>query len=159
MIKKISSIKKPGFSGIGFICFLFIFFIITFITMEYYHIFTLKESVETEISRALNISVITATQDIDWINHDSVMDVDIAEKEFMKYLKNEMGLNNSYEKYDSSGEFEYQIIIEDSELQSSPAKYTVSGQIRMRPATVRNILPERFDIPFKQSSSNIRTDN
>lgn len=151
--------KKSAFSGIGFICFIFIFGIITFITMEYYHIFTVKESIDTEISRALNISVDTAMQDIDWIQHNSVMNTDIAESEFEKYLKNDMGLNNNYEKYDANGEFQYQIIIDSENVQRSPAKYTVSGRIRLQPVTVRSILPNRFDIPFSQSSRNTRYDD
>ena len=59
-MKNAFSLKKPAFSGIGFITAIFIFGIALFITMEYYHIFTVKESVETDISRALNISVTMA---------------------------------------------------------------------------------------------------
>ena len=59
-MKNAFSLKKPAFSGIGFITAIFIFGIALFITMEYYHIFTIKESVETDISRALNISVTMA---------------------------------------------------------------------------------------------------
>lgn len=151
--------RKSGFTGLGFIAFVFIFFIVTFITMEYYHIFTVKESVETDISRALNISVDTAMQDIDWIQHNSVMNTSIAEQEFKKYLLNDMGLNSDYEKYDAAGEFKYQIFIDDKAIQRSPAKYTVSGRIRMQPVTVRSILPARFDIPFSQSSRNTRYDD
>lgn len=151
--------KKNAFSGLGFVCFIFIFGIITFITMEYYHIFTIKESVDTEISRALNISVDTAMQDIDWIQRKSVMNTDIAEEEFEKYLKNDMRLNNSYERYDANGEFMYQIIIDEEDIQESPARYTVRGRIRLQPVTVRSILPDRFDIPFEQSSRNTRYDD
>ena len=104
--------KKPAFSGIGFITAIFIFGIALFITMEYYHIFTIKESVETDISRALNISVTMAVQDMDWVQHNSVMDTQKAQ-----------------------------------------------SRIRMQPVTVRSILPKSFDIPFKLSSNNIRTDD
>ena len=67
-MKNAFSLKKPAFSGIGFITAIFIFGIALFITMEYYHIFTIKESVETDISRALNISVTMAVQDMDILN-------------------------------------------------------------------------------------------
>ena len=42
-MKNAFSLKKPAFSGIGFITAIFIFGIALFITMEYYHIFTIKE--------------------------------------------------------------------------------------------------------------------
>lgn len=152
-------VKKPGFSGIGFVCFVFVFFIVTFITMEYYHIFTVKESVETDVSRALNVAVEFAMLDLDRTTHESVMNTDIAEQEFEKYLKEDMGLNRSYEKYDTEGDFQYQIIIDSENIQRSPAKYTISGKIKMQPVTVRNILPSRFDIPFSASSRNTRMDD
>lgn len=79
-MKNAFSLKKPAFSGIGFITAIFIFGIALFITMEYYHIFTVKESVETDISRALNISVTMAVQDMDWVQHNSVMDTQKAQR-------------------------------------------------------------------------------
>lgn len=154
-----SKLQKSGFSQIGFVIFIFVFICVTCLTLEYYHIFTLTESVETEVSRALNISVIMATQDVDWVEHNSVMDTDTAKREFKQYLRDEMELNNNYEKYDNNGRFLYQLIIENSNIQKSPAKYEVSGQIRMTPVTLKNILTSSFEVPFKASSNNIRTDD
>ena len=119
ILRNLFNYKKAAFSGIGFIAAIFIFGIALFITMEYYHIFTVKESVETDISRALN----------------------------------------DYEKYADDGSFQYQIIIDKSDIQKSPAKYSIAGRIRMQPVTVRSILPKTFDIPFELSSNNIRTDD
>ena len=151
--------KKKAFSGIGFILAIFMFGIALFITMEYYHIFTTKESVDIDVSRALNVSVDLAMQDIDWIQHNSVMDTTKAEKEFKSYLINDMGLNSNYEKYDSNGEFLYQIIIDETKIQRTPAKFKVSGRIRMKPVTVRSVLPETFDVPFSEESKNTRYDD
>lgn len=151
---------KPGFSGIGFIIFIFVFVIIATLSIEYYRIFTIKQNIDDEISRGLNISVISALQDIDWINRDSVMDCDIAQAEFESYLIDTMGLNRYNQKYDSNGNFMYQIIIEDEILQESPAKYEVTGSIRMTPGIIENFMPEgyTFDIPFRLESQNVRTD-
>ena len=78
---------------------------------------------------------------------------------FKTYLTEDMKLNNDYEKYADDGSFQYQIIIDKSDIQKSPAKYSIDGRIRMQPVTVRSILPKTFDIPFKLSSNNIRTDD
>ena len=153
-MRNLFNYKKAAFSGIGFIAAIFIFGIALFITMEYYHIFTVKESVETDISRALNISVT-----MDWVQHNSVMDTEKAQREFKTYLTEDMKLNNDYEKYADDGSFQYQIIIDKSDIQKSPAKYSIAGRIRMQPVTVRSILPKTFDIPFELSSNNIRTDD
>ena len=51
------------------------------------------------------------------------------------------------------------ILADETDIQKSPAKYSITGRIRMQPVTVRSILPKSFDIPFKLSSNNIRTDD
>lgn len=152
--------KKKAFSGIGFILAIFMFGIALFITMEYYHIFTTKESVDIDVSRALNISVDLAMQDIDWIQHNSVMDTTKAEKEFKSYLINDMGLNSNYEKYDSNGEFLYQIIIDETKIQRTPAKFKVSGRIRMKSRNSTEVsCLKTFDVPFSEESKNTRYDD
>ena len=100
-----------------------------------------------------------AVQDMDWVQHNSVMDTQKAQREFKTYLTEDMKLNDEYEKYADDGSFQYQIIIDKSDIQKSPAKYSIDGRIRMQPVTVRSILPKTFDIPFKLSSNNIRTDD
>ena len=152
--------KKKAFSGIGFIVFVFVFAIVATLSIEYYRIFSLQESVTTEISRALNISVDIAMLDLDRIQHTSVMDCDVAKDEFKEYLHDVMGLNSYNEKFDSNGKFMYQIIIDDEILQESPAEYTVSGRIRMAPSMIENFMPDgyTFDIPFRQKSKNTRYD-
>ncbi|SCI44842.1 Uncharacterised protein [uncultured Clostridium sp.] len=100
-----------------------------------------------------------AVQDMDWVQHNSVMDTQKAQREFKTYLTEDMKLNDEYEKYADDGSFQYQIIIDETDIQKSPAKYSITGRIRMQPVTVRSILPKSFDIPFKLSSNNIRTDD
>lgn len=153
--------RKKAFSGIGFIVFVFIFAIIATLSIEYYRIFTIKESVSTEISRALNISVDTAMQDVDWIQHNSVMNTSIAEAEFKKYLEDSMELNQYYERYDSNGDFMYQIIIDSQQIEESPARYSIKGKIRLQPAMIRKFFADgyKFDIAFSQTSRNTRYDD
>ncbi len=152
---------KKAFSGVGFVVFVFLFAIVATLSIEYYRIFSFKESVETDISRALNISVDIAMQDINRIQHKSIMDTDIARIEFKKYLKDNMGLNSFNEKYDNNGKFMYRLIIEDEQVQRSPAKYILRGKIRMQPIIIRKFFPDgyTFDLPFKQESKNTRYDD
>ena len=62
-------------------------------------------------------------------------------------LTEDMKQNNDYEKYADEGSFQYQIIIDKSDIQKSPAKYSIAGRIRMQPVTVRSILPKTFGFP------------
>ena len=140
ILRNLFNYKKAAFSGIGFIAAIFIFGIALFITMEYYHIFTVKESVETDISRALNISVTMAVQDMDWVQHNSVMDTEKAQREFKTYLTEDMKLNNDYEKYADDGSFQYQIIIDKSDIQKSPAKYSKDKTVEKQDKTSKNSL-------------------
>ena len=48
--------RKSGSVNVFFILFIMAFIIITAVTVEFYHIFTVKEYIDTELSRALNIA-------------------------------------------------------------------------------------------------------
>ena len=48
--------RKSGSVNVFFILFIMAFIIITSVTVEFYHIFTVKEYIDTELSRALNIA-------------------------------------------------------------------------------------------------------
>lgn len=42
--------RKSGLVNVFFLLFVFVFIIITVITVEFYHIFTVKEYIDTELS-------------------------------------------------------------------------------------------------------------
>ena len=87
--------------------------------------------------------------------HVSFINIDTAKKTFNDYLHNEMQLNSANERFDN-GKFQYRLIIEDTVIEESPAKYTVKGTLQMRPILLEKLVPIDIDIPFKQTSRNQR---
>jgi len=147
--------RKKGFSNPFFILFLFVFITITTITVEFYHIFTLKEYIDTEISRALNIATDFAMLDEYRMEHISMIDIPIAKNEFYSYLHNEMKLNSSNERIEN-GKVVYTLVINKLTAENDPVRSEASGIVRTKPVLLSNLVPINVDIPFKVKAKNQR---
>lgn len=147
--------RKRGSANVFFILFLFVFIIITVVSVEFYHIFTLKEHIDTELSRALNIGVDSAMLDEYRIDHISMIDLTVAQNEFNSYLHTEMQLNSSNERYEG-GKFRYKLIINNTVLANNPVVFEVSGVLRTKPVLLSGLCPVNIDIPFKVKARNQR---
>lgn len=147
--------RKNGLVNVFFLLFVFVFVIITVVTVEFYHIFTVKEYIDTELSRALNIATDSAMLDEYRMEHISMIHIPTAINEFESYLYNEMQLNSSNERIED-GKVKYKLIISDTDVTSSPASYRVSGVVRMKPVLLSTLVPIDIDIPFNVKARNQR---
>ena len=147
--------RKKGFANTFFVLFLFVFIVITTVTVEFYHIFTLKEYIDTEISRALNIATDFAMLDEYRMEHISMIDIPIAKNEFYSYLHNEMKLNSSNERIEN-GKVVYTLVINKLTAENDPVRFEASGIVRTKPVLLSNLVPINVDIPFKVKARNQR---
>lgn len=147
--------SKTGSVNVFFILFIFVFIIITVVTVEFYYMFTVKEHIDTELSRALNIATDSAMLDEYRMEHISMIDIPTAVNEFDSYLHNEMKLNGSNERVEG-GKVKYRLVITDTKIKQSPAAYQVSGYVRVKPVLLSNLAPVDIDIPFKAKARNQR---
>ena len=147
--------RKRGSINVFFLLFLFIFILVTTITVEFYHVFTLKEYVDTEISRALNIATDYAMLDEYRMEHISMIDISTAKSEFNSYLHTEMKLNDALERIEG-GKIVYKLIVNNTTVENNPVKFEVSGIIRTKPVMLSNLVPVNVDIPFKVKARNQR---
>lgn len=147
--------RKNASANVFFILFVIVFIMITVITVEFYHIFTVKEYIDTELSRALNIATDYAMLDEYRMEHISMIDIPTAVSEFESYLHNEMQLNSSNERIED-GKIKYKLIIQNTDIQSSPASYQVSGVVRMKLILLSALVPIDIDIPFNVRARNQR---
>ena len=147
--------RKSGAVNVFFILFIMAFITITAVTVEFYHIFTVKEYIDTELSRALNIATDYAMLDEYRIQHISMIHIPTATAEFESYLHNEMKLNSSNERVED-GKVKYKLIIQNTNIKNSPASYQVSGVVRMKPILLSSLVPVDIDIPFKARARNQR---
>lgn len=147
--------KKQAFTNVFFLLFLFIFILITTITVEFYHIFTVKEYIDTELSRAVNIAVDSAMLDEYRMEHISMIHIPTAKDTFQSYLHTEMELNASNERIEN-GKTVYKLLIGDTVIENNPVVFTVSGVVRIKPVLLSNLVPVEIDIPFKVRARNQR---
>jgi hypothetical protein len=144
-----------GYSNVFLLFFVFIFLIITTITIEIYHVYTLKEHIDTEISRGLNIATDTAMLDEYRMSHISKIDFTIAQDTFNDYLHDEMKLNNNMTRIEN-GKITYELIIQNVKLENEPVKYEVQGVIKTRPILIGKLTSIDIEIPFKVKARNQR---
>lgn len=146
---------KTGSANVFFILFIVVFIIITVVTVEFYYMFTVKEHIDTELSRALNIATDSAMLDEYRMEHISMIHIPTAVNEFDSYLHNEMKLNSSNERVEG-GKVKYKLVITDTKIEQSPAAYQVSGYVRVKPVLLSNLVSVDIDIPFKAKARNQR---
>lgn len=147
--------RKKGFSNVFFILFLFVFAVVTSLTVEFYHIFTVKEYIDTELSRALNIATDYAMLDEYRMEHISMIDIPTAKNEFNSYLHSEMKLNSSNERI-KNGEVVYTLVIKKLTAENDPVKFEAVGVVRTKPVLLSSLVPVNIDIPFKVKARNQR---
>lgn len=116
----------------------------------------MKEYIDNEMSRAVNIAVDAAMLDEYRQVHVSYIDIGEAKKTFGDYLNKEMNLSSYPYKRTVDGKVMYELIIDKLEFEKSPAKGTVTGTLRMRPILLEKLVPVNIDIPFKETSRNQR---
>ncbi|MDO5577196.1 MAG: hypothetical protein Q4F84_08960 [Fibrobacter sp.] len=147
--------RKKGFSNVFFILFLFVFAVVTSLTVEFYHIYTVKEYIDTELSRALNIATDYAMLDEYRMEHISMIDIPTAKNEFNSYLHSEMKLNGSNERVEN-GEVVYTLVIKKLTAENDPVKFEAVGVVRTKPVLLSSLVPVNIDIPFKVKARNQR---
>lgn len=147
--------KRKAVTGAAFVLFLFVFMIVTALTIEYYHIYTLKEHIDTEMARACNIATDIAMIDEYRQAHISKMDSSVANTEFERYLHEDMRLNSANQFMDK-GRVLYTLVISKQIPTETPACYEVQGVIRTKPVLLSKLVPINIEIPFKERSRNQR---
>ena len=147
--------RKEGLGNVFFVLFIFVFVLVTAITVEFYHIFTVKEYIDTELSRAVNIATDYAMLDEYRMEHISMIHIPTAEAEFNSYLHNEMQLNGSNERIEN-GKNVYTLYINKTVIENDPVVFEVSGVIKTKPILLSALVPVDIEIPFKVKARNQR---
>jgi len=83
------------------------------------------------------------------------LDVNLAKREFYKYLSEDVGLDSSHRKY-QDGKLKYKLYFTSVGGTSNPAVLTVKG--RVEADSLFAFLSGKIKIPFSISSTNYRLD-
>ena len=149
-------LNKKNASG-TILTMILVFFLITFIVTigEFYRIHLLQQDVEYQLQRSVNCAVEFAMGDS--YRQDKIvnLDVDLAKKEFYKYLSEDVGLDSNHRKY-KDGKLKYRLYFTSVVGTSSPAELTVKGKAEAD--SLFAFLSGKIKIPFSISSTNYRVD-
>ena len=125
-IKFVKSVKsaflsKKKCSG-TILTMILVFFLITFIVTigEFYRIHLLQQEVEYQLQRSVNCAVEFSMGDS--YRQDKIvnLNVDLAKREFYKYLSEDVGLDSSHRKY-QDGKLKYKLYFTSVGGTSNPA--------------------------------------
>jgi len=134
-----------------------VFFLVTFIVTvgEFYRIHLLQQDIEYQLQRSVNCAVEFSMGDS--YRQDKIvnLDVNLAKREFYKYLSEDVGLDSSHRKY-KDGKLKYKLYFTSVGGTSNPAELTVKG--RVEADSLFTFLSGKIKIPFSISSTNYRLD-
>lgn len=112
-----------------------VFFMVTFIVTigEFYRIHLLQQDVEYQLQRSVNCAVEFSMGDS--YRQDKIvnLDVNLAKREFYKYLSEDVGLDSSHRKY-QDGKLKYKLYFTSVGGTSNPAVLTVKGRVTLLPS-------------------------
>ena len=146
---------QKGASGTMMVLFCMIFVILLAIGIEWYRAVTLKEHIDIEIERALNIAVELSMRDNYRRDHISNIDKDIAIAEFYDYLNQELSLDYNMSCY-VNGRFQYRLVISNLYIDTEPPVLRANGQIETQISFLKYFGSFTYTIPFSIRSRNIR---
>lgn len=147
--------SNKGAAGAFMLLFTFVFVIAIGAVFQWQQVNTVKENVDRELSRAVNISVDLSMLDKYRMDHISRIDKDTALNEFYLYLVDELQLDADMKRY-NEGQLVYQLVIDDTHISESPPEFSVQGRVILEPLFFRDLIGMNFEIPVKAKARNQR---
>lgn len=149
---------SAGSTGVGML----LLFAITITTLlavsEFYHAVTLRESVDAELSRAVNTAVDIAMSDAHRQDHMLELDAGVAFDSLYNYLYDYMGLTPRLEAFDSDGRLTYALDIDSLDIERSPPSVRITATITLEPIFFGRFTSVPFRFSVRASSVNRRID-
>jgi hypothetical protein len=125
---------------------------------ELYRAYTIRQSVEVELSRAVNTAVDLAMSDLHRQDHLSELNAGEAYAYFYQYLHENMALSGDLRAYDARGGELYALRIDALDIERSPPNIRVRALIALKPAFLGGTLFGEFTLPVRGRSINRRKD-
>ena len=148
--------NENGMTTLNYLFMSLVIFGVILLLFEFYRIYTIKQNVDIELSRAVNTAVDLSMMDIYRRDHVSELDAGLASDSFHSYLNNELMLDRNLIYHDDSGNEIFELDIEELSIQKSPPLIKVQGRITFRPTYFGNIYLDYIHFPVKAASHNKR---
>ena len=123
---------------------------------EFYYAFGVRDTLEIELTRAVNIAVDLAMSDIHRQDRLSELDADIAYTRFYEYLYNDMRLSSRLEARSPGGSRIYSLEITDLFINASPPEIRAITAVSVQPLFLEHISPIQLNFKIRVNSTNRR---
>lgn len=147
--------NNKGAAGVFVLFFVFVFILAFGAIMQWMQANTIKENVDRELRRAVNISIDLSMRDEYRSDHISRINVDIAKEVFYLYLLDELQLDVDMNRY-TEGKLEYQLVLDDLSVSESPPEFSVEGRVIVDPLFFKDLIGVKLEIPVKAKARNQR---
>lgn len=147
--------SNKGSAGVFMLLFMCVFIIAIGAVFQWQQVNTVKENLDRELSRAVNIAIDLSMLDKYRMDHISRIDKDTALNEFYLYLLDELQLDSDMKRY-NEGQLVYQLVIDNTQISESPPEFSVEGRVIMKPLFFKDIIELDFEIPVKAKARNQR---
>ncbi|WP_324824319.1 hypothetical protein [Sinanaerobacter sp. ZZT-01] len=123
---------------------------------EYLKVHGMHDHVETELNRAVNLSIKEAMYDSYRQDYLNKLDPDVAKDKFYRYLHEDLDLDSNFEKHQpGQKKYAYKVEIKDLEIDGENAKMKVKAVANVPCVFVG--LPD-WQLPINVGSRNMRVD-
>lgn len=151
--KKLLDSEKGSF-GLNLVIIMLIAGMLIILTLEWLNMNNIKEKMDNDLKRAVNIAIESSMIDEYRRDHISRIDQSIALAEFYNYLYEDLCLDHSL-TYRKEG-IEFQLIINEINLQEEPPEFEIIGVVELTPMFVGDMIPVKIPIPVKAKARNQR---
>jgi hypothetical protein len=150
--------KEGGFFTVGYLLIAFAILGVLLLISELFRIHTIKQNVDIELSRAVNIALDLSMMDIYRRDHELELDIDAARASFYSYLRDDLQLDRSLSYRDSDGKEIFSLYIQELTIQASPPVIKLRASIEFKPTYFGNMYFKYIRLPVKAASQNKRVE-
>ena len=129
---------------------------VVLLLLEFYKVYTVKQNIDIELSRAVNIALDLSMMDIYRRDHVLVLDEGVARDSFFSYLHTELNLDGNLVYRDEGGKEIFELDIETLFIQGEPPIISMRGSIVFRPTYFGNMYLGHIRFPVRAGSHNKR---
>jgi len=149
---------QSGSLGAGALILYAVVIIVFILISEFMYIFNIRQSVDVELTRAVNTAVDMSMSDLHRQDKLSELDVELAYNSFFDYLYKDMDLSRRLEARSRGGALVYTLEIERLDISRAPPGISVSCVLSPSPLFISRIVPAPVRLPIRVSSANRRKD-
>ncbi|MDR1062301.1 MAG: hypothetical protein LBL83_14080 [Clostridiales bacterium] len=150
--------RDSGSAALGFMLAFAAVLCASLVLLEFMRVFAIKQSVEVELSRAVNTAVNMSMSDAYRQDRLSSLDEGKARLSFYAYLSENMGVSDDFRIYDKNGNVACGVSVDSLSISERPPRVEARLSVSVKPAFLGRLYPGDIVFRVRESSVNRRKD-